>query len=514
LAVVAAETAALAAYIVLSGNGAPVRRSAVAITLALLAPVFLRRNRGGDEARTPCRADPLSLWCFALTFECLSDPLELRSISLQLSYVATLGLILGTGPLLRILRAESRALLGPPVPQLGPANWWRVLSTRAHTLSCSALAASCAAVLATLPMCWNTFGEWSPLGVIATPLSVPFIAWLLVYGWAMIALPSVLPAVLFEAPARALVSLLEVVDDLPGTPAPLAQRPFWLLLGASAAVFAVLRGVGATHTRRVALARIAACAWCAVLLPWAPSPSELEVVALDVGHGTSIAVRVPGPVYWIYDCGSRDRKRAATEALAPLLASWEARAVHVVLSHTDRDHAGGLDWLVERYEIESWSGALSAPLGERLPHTVPRLDVERGALDLPSTRNRDLRLTLLRGCNVEGNEGSRSLRVEFGASSVLLSGDAQDDGLRALLELDGVQRPCQLLLAPHHGSESPWLGPLLDVARPEQVWISASSPAACEGELDRRRLNVRLTRRDGPLIWRPPREPPESAAPP
>jgi competence protein ComEC len=308
--------------------------------------------------------------------------------------------------------------------------------------------------------------------------------------------------------------MLEVFDALPWTPSPLAARPLGLLITAGVLVFAVLRGVGATHTRRVWLMRSAAAMWCALLLPWTPAPDRLELVALDVGHGTAVAMRAPGPVYWLFDCGSRDRTRVVQDALGPLLARWEVRELHVALSHTDRDHAGGLDWVVERYGVGSWIGALSAPLGERLPHTAPRWDIELGLLRVPCTENPALALTLLRGCNAPGNEGSRSLLVEFGGRSALLSGDAQDDGLHGLLALEPIDRPCDLLLCPHHGAQSPWLGALLDACRPREVWISASARAPAEPEVERRAINLALTRRDGPLTWSARAAPRESWKPP
>ena len=42
--------------------------------------------------------------------------------------------------------------------------------------------------------------------------------------------------------------------------------------------------------------------------------------ALDVGHGTAIALRGPGVPALVFDAGSRDRRSVYEEALAPLLA--------------------------------------------------------------------------------------------------------------------------------------------------------------------------------------------------
>jgi beta-lactamase superfamily II metal-dependent hydrolase len=80
---------------------------------------------------------------------------------------------------------------------------------------------------------------------------------------------------------------------------------------------------------------------------------------------------------------------------------------------------------------------------------------------------------------------------------VLLSGDAEGRGLGALLGL--VRAPLRLLLAPHHGSETPLLGALLAAARPAEVWISTGQAPPILPELERRALAARWTGRDGPV---------------
>jgi beta-lactamase superfamily II metal-dependent hydrolase len=62
-----------------------------------------------------------------------------------------------------------------------------------------------------------------------------------------------------------------------------------------------------------------------------------------------------------------------------------------------------------------------------------------------------------------------------------------------------VDGPFSVILLPHHGSSTPWLGRLLDAARPASVWISSSERPAVAAELDRRELPWRWTGRDGPL---------------
>jgi hypothetical protein len=92
----------------IAGAGAPVARSALAWALGALAPLVPAREpfarAGGIDRYSPRFSDPLSLWSLALLLECLLHPDAALSLSVQLSYAATLGLFLATGPTARALR--------------------------------------------------------------------------------------------------------------------------------------------------------------------------------------------------------------------------------------------------------------------------------------------------------------------------------------------------------------------------------------------------------------------------
>jgi len=481
------------AYVPLAGGAAPVRRAALALVLFDLAPAL----PGPGRSRAGRSPDALSLWSAALLVECLADPAAPQALSVQLSYLATLGLILGTRPISRRLRALAGLLTSPAGPVGRPAGPSVVLRRLARA-GLTAIAASTAAVLATLPISWTVFGEICPWGLVATPLCVPLIAWLLAIGWLLVLAPELVPAEAFAAPARAMVQFLEAFDVLPWTPAPLPERPGWLVGMATLLVFAALAPSLAAHARR--LARAALVAWAALLVPWNAAPAGIELWALDVGHGTAVALRGPGVPCAIFDAGSRDRPRVAQEALRPLLARWEVARAWVVLSHPDRDHAAALGWLVERYPPELWAGALPAPLDERLPHTCTRLDLERGRVLLTGPASPGLRLELWRGLPEErGNEGSRTLAASLGAERVLLCGDAELAGLEAQLGPSGLRGPFRMVLFPHHGSQTPLLGRFLARVLPLEVWVSSAAEPPVAREIIRRGLTLRCTAWDGPL---------------
>ena len=498
----ALRLALLTALVYVAGAHAPVLRAATAFTVAQLGAHLPRR--GADAGDGPRRADALSVWALALLGECLAAGSEPLSVSVRLSYGATLGLVLGTGPIVRALREalglDDRLPIGS-----GHAAWVRVPVRRAGDLLLSGVAASLAASALTLPVVWLEFGEWSPVGLVATPLVLPLFAVCLLAAWVLIALPGALTAALFERGADLLLAVLSAADRLPGTPAVLPARPeLWLAGltvltgGALLCRTRVLRGVALGPGCQ----RAAAC-WLALgLVPWRVAPHEPELQLLDVGHGTAALLRFPGEECWLFDAGSRDRRRVARDVVLPRLAADELGPLNVVVSHADRDHCSALARVTSRHPVRVWAGAPPAACGVKAPRDARRVDVERGLVRLPTRASAPpdgLVLTLFRGRPVVGNEGSRSLLVEWRGWRAALCGDAEADSLRTLAEVLERGPRLDLLLLPHHGSDGPHFGRLLDAARPREVWVSRSGPLPTAGELERRGLSWRSTAHEGAL---------------
>ncbi len=501
----AVRAALLALYVPLAGAGPPVVRAALCGALAFVAPLAPARGRArvrarGAEAiaRLGRRPDGVSLWSLALLLECALHPDAPSELSVQLSYAATLGLIVGTGPLRRRLR--------PPLPAAADALGrprsllLRALAARAGLAAAGGLAASIAAVLATLPIVWTRLGEWSPLGVIATlAIALPTTI-LLLAGWCAALVPGAVPEIVLSLPSHAMLATLRGLDGFPGTPEPLPPRPAWLLAACALLAFAAwtLRSERAAR----ACGRVAALLGALILVPWTTAPRRFELWALEVGGGTCCVVRAPGLGTWVFDAGSRNRRQVARAALAPLLRGFDLGTLGVVLSHPDRDHDLALPWLVARWPPAAYAGALPAHVAARLPHTVPRIDLARGRAGLPPLQGACTGPVawLERGLDVPGNEGSRTLRLAWFGEEVVLCGDAEAEGLRAWLDLEPLPRPVRLLLAPHHGSETELLAPLLAATDPCEVWISGGARPAIGAELSRRGLPWRSTGRDG-VLW-------------
>ncbi len=498
-------------YTWIVGGGAPVLRASTSLALAVCAPM-LPSIRGPANPR---RADSLSLWSAALVLESLAEPRELAHISLQLSYLATLGILLGTRPLQRLLSESwfsccaraTVARLGIRSSSTGVA----ILFRRGMRVALLSLAASIAATLFTLPVVWTCFGEVSPAGVFVTPIVAPLLAVLLVLSWVGVLVPVDGLGVVVGFLAEVLHRALALADLLPGTPTPLPPRPAPLVvLVVALAILALLRHSGrarsARRTRSAqtglgSLARLGALGGGFLLLPWNAAPQGLEIHALDAGHGSSFVIRAPGLSSLVFDAGSRDRRELYDQALAPVLARWEVARPWIALSHDHGDHLSALPRLLERYPPEAWLGALPARLGERLPHATLVFGPDEGKSVVlrPSWPGIPLALALLRGSSEAGNEGSRSLDVSWGAERILLSGDAEEKALEQALAQGWIGKPLRLLTLPHHGSATPLLGHLLASTTPEEVWISCGERPPLASELERRRIAFAWTGAGGPL---------------
>jgi beta-lactamase superfamily II metal-dependent hydrolase len=207
-------------------------------------------------------------------------------------------------------------------------------------------------------------------------------------------------------------------------------------------------------------------------------------VLLDVGHGTACAVRGPGLPALVVDAGSRDRPRVSGEALGPLLARWDPGRLGVVVTHTDLDHVASIPWLVSRRPPDWTAGAVPAHPGAREPHASARLEPGVGSVALRV--GRDLELRLARGRVEPGNEGSLAVDLRSPTARIVLLGDAEGPGLAATLRTGLAEGPADLLLLPHHGSDTPLLGALLEHLTPRRAWVSAGAEPAIARELDRR----------------------------
>jgi len=214
--------------------------------------------------------------------------------------------------------------------------------------------------------------------------------------------------------------------------------------------------------------------------------STLEVHYINVGQSVSTLVVSPTGETMVVDTGHYNDD--GEYVLQYLQSHNIPRIDHLVVSHNDADHIGGNAALIDYYETEADGiGAIYDPgiaastqtYGEYLDaveeHDVTLYETREG--DSIQFDGVDVQVLGPPEPYLEGearNENSLVLRLSYGETSFLLTGDAEDDQEAYLIEEYGAQLNATVLKAGHHGSSSSTSEALLDAVGPQAVVISSA----------------------------------------
>ncbi|MFC7326087.1 lamin tail domain-containing protein [Halorubrum rutilum] len=213
---------------------------------------------------------------------------------------------------------------------------------------------------------------------------------------------------------------------------------------------------------------------------------SVEVHYINVGQSVSTLITSPNGETMLVDTGHYNDD--GEYVLAYLQRHDISRIDHLVTSHSDADHIGGNAAIIEYYETEADGiGAVYDPgIASSTQTYAEYLDaIEAHDVTLYETREGD---TIDFGdvdVNVLGppdpylenedrNENSIVLKLTYGETSFLFSGDAEDDQEAYLVDEYGPELDSTILKAGHHGSASSSSGAFLDAVDPQAVVISSA----------------------------------------
>ncbi len=424
-----------------------------------MASIFL-------AARMADRPQPaLRAWIISLAFLLLWDPQWIFDAGFQLTYAATLGMLL--------LGTRMSAFM-PKEGRLG--GLLRILWL------------GFAAQLFTLPFLVWTFHRIAWAGVLATPFATIPLFMLLGTGLVYLAggafvpgLHAVLGAVLAFAGKVFLwlpVTLGEMRHGAVFMPVPWGG---WLIFYCAALVLLPVKG-------RRALAGWAAI--CAVMVcAWAfPRPFDVPkgpaVVVLDVGQASCQAVVSQGECVLV-DCGNGIYlgPTSGRVVVEPFLAEAGLRRVTgVFLTHWDSDHSAGLMDLLRDLPVGFLAYPAADPPGTGTPSLITALAKRAGVRLLPVSRGDafkalNLSWRVLHPANeFLPNENDRSLVLmgDSGRASFLWSGDLEASGEKELLA-QGNAFAVDGMMAPHHGAGTSNTREFIEAFRPESVFFSVGT---------------------------------------
>ncbi len=218
--------------------------------------------------------------------------------------------------------------------------------------------------------------------------------------------------------------------------------------------------------------------------PIAARSPVLRLTALDVGHGDAVLLELPEGERLLVDGGGwfgPGFDVGGSVVVPALLRRKVTRLDAVVLTHTDFDHLGGLPAVVSNLGVnEIWEGGpgWGVPgyrfLRERARESGIRIrrlrageKFQLGGAEievLAAGRSASLR-------ERRKNEDSLVLRVSYGRSSILLTGDAGRELERQMMR-SGKTLRADVLKVGHHGSRSSTTAAFLEAVQPRFAVIS------------------------------------------
>jgi competence protein ComEC len=505
------------AYALFTGFATPVQRSLWMVTLYLLGRLLYRErsplNTIGFAALCLLTVSPRSLFDASLQMTLLAviaiagvaAPLLQGTIHPYLTATRDLGLTAIDAKLpprqaqfrvtLRMFAAALQAVADRPFALFIA---WRIFpwAVRFVLRIVELLVVSCVVELAmTLPMAvyFNRITIFAlPVNILILPLlAVLMPAALITLLFALIGPAyAVVPAIFIALPLHCGIGMVHLFGSLAfgdfRIPAPLLWQ---------SAVFCALLGAAIALARRSRWRRRAA--WAALVLAAlvsvAPRPIQhprdaLLMEAIDVGQGDSLLLITPDGKTLLVDGGgfgggphqAPQDYDIGEEVVSQALWSRGIRRLDAVaLSHAHSDHMGGLPAVLRNFRpAELWVGnnprfgAYNALLDEAADLHVRIRSLRAGdAFTLGSVQISVL--APFRGYQPGAeptNNDSMVLHIAYGATSVMLEGDAEAPIEQAMLAEPGLQST--LLKVGHHGSATSTRPDFLARVAPQWAVIS------------------------------------------
>jgi competence protein ComEC len=443
-------------YSFMAGLTPSVLRAAIMIMVFMLAKVAGREN------------DPLNSLCFSAAILLFLNPLNLFSVSFQLSYAAVVGIIL-------FFTYFRRILEGLPV-------YLR-----------NSLSVILSAQLVVGPILAYYFFNISLIGFFTNLLVVPLVSLILISG-----LFSGIIGILFTPLGSVFVKvpgfLLSIVEKiiLISSKIPFAtivvpaMTPINVVLyfTALAIVFGFL-----PFADKIKSQYKNTCAICLMVLAFIAvfmSSRGFEVTFIDVGQGDSILIQTEGKKVVLIDGGGMPPYYSGDfdtgdDIVLPFLYSKGIKKIDaVIFTHFDDDHARGLLSILRSMKVENIVYGLpeDLPIYEEMLEIVREkqiktIHVKRGdQFTIDNVTFDVLNPVVDTQKDLSSNDNSVVLKMAYKGMKFLFTGDLEYEGERSLIS-SGIDIRAHVLKVGHHGSHTSTSQEFLSKVRPLYGVISA-----------------------------------------
>ena len=436
-------------FAAVAGFSPSVTRAAIMIILMMLAMLFDREYDGPTELAFSCLA--------MLVF----NPLVITSISFQLSVGCMIGIFL-----------FQKKICNWMCGKLGCGKKDRFVKIKRWFAS--SVSVTLSAMTLTTPLVAYYFGTVSLIGILTNLLTLWVISFVFygimlvcLVGWFWPAVGSFIAGII-AWPIRYVLAAAKTLAAFPL--AAVYTRSVYVVVWL---VFCYVLLVIFLLSRKKKPGMLLCCAVIGLCLSLTASWAEVlfdecRMTVLDVGQGQCILLQSEGKTYLV-DCGGSDDEEAADLAAETLLSQGIFHLDGVILTHYDRDHSGGLQYLLTRMRADTVFAPAAVDENDvldQLPDSVT-LVTEDLLLTYGNTR-----LTIYGPVLPDsGNESSLAVLFQSENCDILITGDRGEFGERMLLKRADLPE-LEILVAGHHGSKYSTTAELLEVTKPKIAAIS------------------------------------------
>jgi competence protein ComEC len=376
--------AGIVLYTIMVGASAAVVRAALMGTLALFAVQVGRRQLA------------LNTLLGVALIMCIWNPLYIWDVGFQLSFFATLGLILYADPFTRF----SNRILTKLFPSAAGEKFAELFA--------EFVLLTLAAQLTTIPIMAYQFQRISLVSFIANPFILPPQPAVMILGGLAVLLSHIwfplgqLAAWLAWPFVEYTIRAVELFDRVPHGTLVLGRLSLWFVIFFYVALFAVTFGgsrikeVASSskgRIRAVGLGGVILVLLIAVLLTWRAAASipdkRLHLTFLDVGSADAVLITTPSGKHVLINGGPSVAN--LSDDLGRRLSAFNRKLDWLIVGSTDEEDVAALPRVIERYPPDQvlWSGNRQASfssgvLNEYLSlQNIPVTDAKPGqTLDL------------------------------------------------------------------------------------------------------------------------------------
>ena len=207
-----------------------------------------------------------------------------------------------------------------------------------------------------------------------------------------------------------------------------------------------------------------------------PSDEMLTVRFLDVGQGDSILLSC-GEDTMLIDGGPVEEGQFLVSRLNRLDVT---ELTYVVNTHPDEDHCGGLAAVLAKYPAEHVYSSVTEYTTKVFSNVVKYTEEQGRQIEVPQTGTHwslgSAAVTVIGPVQEysDPNNGSLVLRVDYGGTSFLFTGDMEQKAEGDLLE-SGADVHADVLKAGHHGSPTSSSEAFLTAVQPSVAVISVGA---------------------------------------